>query len=105
MISARIFQKSREKQESGRTVSWPASVARSLQLPEDCQRGRPLVSATGRERIRIENFKGICSYTPEAVSLKTADGRLTVNGKCLMIDCYTKDEMEISGKIRTVEFE
>lgn len=81
------------------------TFAQSLQLPEDSRRGHALVKMSGRERLCIENFKGICSYTPETVRLNVTGGRICVSGQCLRIDCYSKEEIEISGRIAKIEFE
>lgn len=79
-------------------------IVRALQLPEDYRRGRALVHMEGREHVCVQNFKGICSYTTEEVSLATAGNQIRVSGKRLRIDCYTKDEIEISGLIEAVTY-
>lgn len=81
-----------------------AALVRALQLPEDCQKGRTLVSMEGRERVCIENFRGISSYTAEEIRLLAKRDKICVTGKRLQIDCYTKDEIEISGFIESVKF-
>ncbi|MCD8348101.1 MAG: YabP/YqfC family sporulation protein [Lachnospiraceae bacterium] len=80
------------------------NLVRALQLPEDYRKGRALVHIEGREHVCVENFKGICSYTAEEVSLAAAGNQIRVSGKRLRIDCYTKDEIEISGLIETVTY-
>lgn len=77
---------------------------RSMQLPEDCIRGNALVSIQGQEHICIENFKGIVSYTEGEIKVLTKRKQICVTGKRLKIDCYTKDEIEISGWISRVEY-
>ncbi|MCD7955096.1 MAG: YabP/YqfC family sporulation protein [Lachnospiraceae bacterium] len=81
------------------------SIAHSLQLPEDYRRGRTIVSMEGRERVCIENFGGICSYTEEEIRLRTRKDKIRVTGRRLQIDCYSRDEIEISGHIQKVDFE
>lgn len=81
-----------------------AAFARSLQLPQDYAKGNLSVFMEGQERICIENFKGISSYTAEEVRLIADRRRISVTGKNLKIDCYTKDEIEISGCICKVEY-
>lgn len=82
-----------------------AGIARSCQLPDDCQKGRTFVALEGRERVSIDNFRGICSYTSEEVRLTTGRSKISVRGKRLQIDYYTKDEIEISGFIEKIEYE
>lgn len=80
------------------------NMIRALQLPDDTRRGRALVRMEGQEHVCIENFKGICSYTAEAVSLTTAGNPICVSGQHLRIDCYTRDAIEISGWIEAVKY-
>ncbi|MCD8016177.1 MAG: YabP/YqfC family sporulation protein [Lachnospiraceae bacterium] len=81
------------------------TITRTLQFPDDYQKGRALVSVEGRERICVENFKNICSYTFEEVRLSTRSAAICVRGKRLQIDSYTKEEIEISGRIDAILFE
>lgn len=81
-----------------------AAFARSLQLPEDYAKGNTTIGIQGREYICIENFKGICSYTTEEIRLLTRKNKISIAGRNLQIDCYTKDEIEISGCICKVEY-
>lgn len=82
-----------------------AAFVRSLQLPQDCQRGRTIVSMEGRERVCIENFSGICSYTEDEIRLRTRKDKIRVTGRNLQIVCYSRDEIEISGHIQKIDFE
>ncbi|MCD7745888.1 MAG: YabP/YqfC family sporulation protein [Lachnospiraceae bacterium] len=81
------------------------AIWRTLQMPDDYQKGNAIVSVEGRERVRVENFKGICSYTTEEVRLAARRNIICVRGKRLQIDCYTKEEIEISGWIDAVAYE
>jgi len=58
----------------------------------------------GGERVCVENFKGICSCTADKISLAAGENRIHIIGKRLRIDCYTKEEIEISGLIETVTY-
>lgn len=80
------------------------SIARALQLPEDYAKGKILVSMQGQDRISIENFKGISSYTTEEIRLVAKQKKVCITGKNLKIDCYTKEEIEISGRIDRLEY-
>lgn len=80
------------------------SLTRSLQLPEDFVRGNILVQMQGRERVVVENFKGISSYTTQEIRLITRKNKICIYGKNLRIDSYTKEEIEISGVIDRLEY-
>lgn len=81
-----------------------AAFARSLQLPEDYAKGNILVTMQGQEHLVIENFKGISSYTEEEICLVTRKKRIRITGRRLKVDCFTKDEIEISGVIEKLEY-
>lgn len=80
------------------------SLASTLQIPRDVVRGNVLVSMEGQERVLIENFKGISSCTDEEIRLVAKQKKICVSGKHLKIDSYTKEEIEISGRIERLEY-
>ncbi len=90
--------------KESRKTSGLAALVRSLQLPDDYMHGNAIVSLQGQEHICIENFKGIASYTEEEIRLLTRKKKICITGKRLKIDCYTKDEIEISGCIEKLEY-
>lgn len=79
--------------------------AESWQFPGDFVKGNILVQMQGQERVVIENFKGISSYTEEEIRLITRRKKICVTGKNLKIDSYTKEEIEISGCIEKLEYQ
>lgn len=81
-----------------------AAFARSLQLPQDYVKGNTILEMQGSEYLCIENFKGICSYTKEEIRLLTRQNKICITGSNLRIDCYTRDEIEISGCICKIEY-
>ncbi len=76
----------------------------AAQIPEDFLKGNVLVSMEGQERVVIENFKGISSYTEQEIRLVTNRRKICVSGKKLRIVNYTKEEIEISGYINKLEY-
>ena len=88
-----------------RTVRFSfAAFARSLQLPQDYVKGNTTIVMQGREYICMENFKGICFCSDEMIRLLTRKGKICITGKKLKVECYSKDEIEISGCICKVEY-
>ena len=67
-----------------------------MQLPEDCLKGNIIVTLCGQKQIRIENFKGISSYTEEEIRILTRKNRFRIAGKNLQIQSFSKDEIEIT---------
>ena len=91
------------KEKSDRTHR--NSLVRALQIPEDVTCGTVLVSMKGRERVTVENFKGISSYNTEEIRLLTKQNKVCITGKNLKIENYSKDEIEISGIISKLEYQ
>lgn len=87
-----------------RETAREGKLLHALQLPDDLVKGNTLVSIHGQERLWIENFRGISSYTPEEIRLITKHQCVTVTGAMLEIVSYTKDEIEIAGRIQCVSF-
>lgn len=79
-------------------------LARAMQFPEDLAKGNILVSMQGQERLVVENFKGISSYTAEEIRLIAKNRKICITGRRLMIENYSRDEIEISGFIDKVEY-
>ncbi|MFR8547723.1 MAG: YabP/YqfC family sporulation protein [Lachnospiraceae bacterium] len=82
-----------------------SGLVRAMQLPEDVSKGTILVSMQGRERLAVENFKGISSYTDTQIRLITRQGKICVTGRHLKIESYSRDEIEISGIIDKLEYQ
>ena len=87
----------REKPQGGR-------MPEALQLPDDLQRGRILLSMHGQEHLWIENFLGLSSYSSEEVRVLIRGGWVKICGSRLEILTYTKEEIEITGCICSVCF-
>lgn len=83
--------------DSGKTL-------RALQLPDDLAKGTAFVSLHGQNYVRVENFRGISRYSCEEIRLLTRKGCLCILGSHLEIESYTSDEIEISGRIKSLFF-
>ena len=81
--------------DSGKTL-------RALQLPDDLAKGTAFVSLHGQNYVRVENFRGISRYSCEEIRLLTRKGCLCILGSHLEIESYTSDEIEISGRIKSL---
>lgn len=79
-------------------------LADSLQLPKDIIAGASIVTVTGRHEIFIENYKGILEYTSERILLQAKNCQIAVCGRCLRIDYYTNEDMQISGDIQGISY-
>lgn len=75
-----------------------------LELPKDVLLRDSLIQITGTHEMTIGNLKGILSFTSEKIVLQTKQCQLVIEGRHLMIDFFTNDEMKIAGKILKIEF-
>ena len=66
---------------------------------------RPFLSMVSDEEIRVENHQGIVEYTSSEVVIKTLKFFVKVVGENLSIDCLTREDVSITGKIKSVDFE
>lgn len=82
-----------------------SNIVESLELPKDIMYGAVIVTATGRSEVLIENYKGILEYTSEKIRLQTKGCQVQVNGKCLLVEYYTNDEMKITGCIHQIIYD
>lgn len=103
MAGKHVHNTTRRKKETGEK-SRLNGLVRAMQLPEDLTKGNILVSMQGQERLIVENFKGISSYTTEEIRLITKCRKICITGRRLVIENYSKEEIEISGFIDKVEY-
>ena len=66
---------------------------------------RPFLSMVSDEEIRVENHQGIVEYTSSEVVIKTLKFFVKVVGENLSIDSLTREDVSITGKIKSVDFE
>lgn len=76
-----------------------------LHLPADILTGAPIITATGRNEICLENYKGIIEYNDNLVKVQTKACRICIEGKKLNILYFTEDEMRITGYIQAIYYQ
>lgn len=79
-------------------------ISERLKLPGDILTGVPIITATGKNQLCIENYKGIIEYTSEIIKIHTKCGKICIEGKNLNIDYFTNDEMRVSGCLHTIQY-
>lgn len=79
-------------------------MADAVNMPKDVVLGVPIVTITGQVELCIENYRGIIEYTDVLIRIKTKIGQIKVVGKNLQIEYYTNDEMKVTGRILSVEY-
>ncbi len=79
-----------------------SNIVESLELPVDIMYGAVIVTAMGRNQVLVENYKGIIEYTQEKIRLQTKTCQVTIQGKSLVVEYYTNEEMKITGCIQGI---
>ncbi|MCQ2418324.1 MAG: YabP/YqfC family sporulation protein [Clostridia bacterium] len=79
------------------------TMANRLGVPEGVVGKAPIISIFGTEKAAIEKHGAIFEYTPERIRVDSASGLVTISGKYLTITLFTKNCLEVTGEIRSVE--
>lgn len=80
-------------------------AAHSLKIPADVISGEPVMTITGRRKVYVENYERMVSFSQTEIRLQTKTCKIVVQGRCLGIEYYTKEEMLITGQIVSVNME
>ena len=79
-------------------------IAGAAEVPRELVLSLPVLTATGRQEIRLENYRGIQEYTQELIHVNTRSGQICLTGKRLAIEYYTNTEMKVTGLISSIEY-
>lgn len=98
------FNKTSKKDNAKEKESYLTTFSESLKLPADVLLGAPIITATGRNEICLENYKGIIEYNGNLIKVQTKTCKICIEGERLNIDYFTNDEMKISGYINSIYY-
>lgn len=98
------FQLTKKKELKEEKEPYLMTLSNRLNLPGDILAGAPILTATGRSELCIENYKGIIEYNSNIIKVQTKICKICVEGTNLNIDYFTNDEMRISGTIKTINY-
>lgn len=76
-----------------------------MEIPEELSTDRPKVTIMGFEQMLIENHKGILEYQDYFIRLNTYIGIININGFNLKLEEMTTDDILVTGKIDSIDFE
>lgn len=76
-----------------------------LEIPVELSTNNPKITIIGFERVLIENYKGILEYQEYFIRLNTYIGIININGFNLNLEEMTSDDLLITGKIESIDFE
>ena len=78
---------------------------RILEIPEEISSEKPKLTLMGFEELLVENYKTILEYQDFYIRLSTYIGIININGFELKLNEMTNDDVLITGKIESVDFE
>lgn len=76
-----------------------------LEMPKEITSSEPKITILGFNQMLIENYKGILEYQEFFIRLNTYIGIININGFSLNLSEMTTDDILITGKIESVDFE
>ena len=76
-----------------------------LDIPQELSTNNPKVTILGFEQVLIENHKGILEYQDYFIRLNTYIGIININGFNLKLEEMTTDDIMVTGRIDSVDFE
>ena len=76
-----------------------------LEMPKEIISNEPKITILGFNQMLIENYKGILEYQEFYIRLNTYIGIININGFNLNLSEMTTDDILITGKIASVDFE
>ena len=76
-----------------------------LDIPKEIGSNVPKITVVGFEELLIENYKGIIEYEDFFVRISTHIGNISINGFELNLNEMTEDDILVTGKIESVDFE
>ena len=76
-----------------------------LEIPVELSTNNPKITIVGFERVLIENYRGILEYQDYFVRLSTYIGNVNINGFNLKLEEMTTDDLLVTGKIDSIDFE
>ena len=80
------------------------NLLEKLQLPKDITQGAFILTAIGSNEIYIENYKGILEYTSNCIRIQGKNTFIKVEGRNLIIDHYTEEDMMIKGCVSSIQY-
>ena len=76
-----------------------------LEMPEEITTNKPKITILGFEELVIENYKNILEYEEIIIKINTYIGAININGLNLKLLQMNEDDIMITGKIDTIDFE
>lgn len=95
----------KKKNRKEERVTFLEDISKRMGLPADILAGAPIITATGRNDICLENYKGIIEYNGNLIKVQTKQCKVCIEGKQLNILYFTEDEMRVTGFIHSIYYQ
>ena len=82
-----------------------SKINKILEMPKEIYTDTPKITITGFDEMIIENYKGILEYEEFFARISTYQGIISINGYNLNLENMTNDDIRITGKIESFDFE
>ena len=76
-----------------------------LEIPKEITTQIPKLTIMGFQELLVENYKAILEYQDFYIRLSTHIGIININGFELNLNEMTNDDILITGKIESIDFE
>ncbi|MFR2534108.1 MAG: YabP/YqfC family sporulation protein [Clostridia bacterium] len=76
-----------------------------LEIPKEISSQEAKITVVGFEQMLIENYKGILEYQEFYIRISTHIGIVNINGFNLKLEEMTTDDIMVTGKIESIDFE
>lgn len=80
-------------------------ISKILEMPPEVVSDIPKISILGFDEVIIENYKNIMEYENFYIKINTHIGIININGLNLSLMQMNQDDMKITGKIDSIDFE
>ena len=80
-------------------------INKLLEMPEEISSNEPKITIMGFNQMLIENYKGILEYQAFFIRINTYTGIININGFQMSLNEMTGDDIMVTGKIDSVDFE
>ena len=80
-------------------------ITNALALPKEVALDLPIVLATGRGELSIENYKNLIEFTDTAIRIRTRDGTIAITGERLILKQITTESLLIKGRVSGIIYE
>lgn len=100
LIEGKILYMRRNKKQK-----YQNKFERLLEIPTELSSTEPKITIVSFNEMLIENYKGILEYQEFFIRISTYSGIININGFNLKLNEMTSDDLMITGKIETIDFE